>query len=484
MRMRRHRRPSRSGGGHARDPPHVSQQSVTTTARASTRSRSSARRQPPCRPPFRRRWLRPGANHGGNHRSYDGPDLGRPERSARRLSSTQAAATGHRGADRRHAHARIDAGGRARMGRPGTSLCPQERRTPRSAGLKATGRPITRQRSRPCSTRFTAGSTIYFPKGTYTDQRADQDHQTRDALRRVGHGLQLPGRDQHVFNINKAGSATATMSGVTITGLVIEGPGIETTPAMIDGRYLQNFHVSYVKIHNVGYAGDPHATPVPTCSSTTVTSTTSSRTGYGYSVCDRRPLRPRHHPGQLLRHQGTAQCHDRHKPTHRRRQLDYARQIIFENNYCENTMSFGSAADTHAETIGPFIVRNNVFNNCQHGVRLRGGYGEIYDNVVIGKASHAGRYLRLRPGHSPQQLRHPAEQDRTQYHPRYPRRRHPLCQQQRPLSETTSSPGPASTASMSMADIIPQPSFASSETSSRDIPRPSRCPMPEAMFSR
>ena len=47
---------------------------------------------------------------------------------------------------------------------------------------------------------------------------------------------------------------------------------------------------------------------------------------------------------------------------------EYVGRVTIEDNYCE--YSARAAADTHEETVGPFIVRNNVFYNCQTGVSL------------------------------------------------------------------------------------------------------------------
>ena len=197
------------------------------------------------------------------------------------------------------------------------------------------------------------------------------------------------GATAYVFNINKAGSATATMSGVTITGLEIEGPGLETTPCMIYGRYLQNFHVSYVKIHNVGYAG----IRIDTCTDALIDHCNFDnifRTGYGYSVCivdrcDRITIRDNFFVTKGRHYIATGGSTGNTIPV-----ADYIRSVLIENNYFE--YSEREAINTHPPTYGPIVVRNNVFNSCSRGVSLLGGYTEITDNVVFGSTT-AGFYV-------------------------------------------------------------------------------------------
>ena len=236
------------------------------------------------------------------------------------------------------------------------------------------------------------GAVLYFPAGTYRLNGPITITRAVTLLGSPGTILDCRQATSYVFTINRGGSAASKMAGVCITGFVIEGPGIETDPAMIDGYYLQNFRISYVKFHNIGYA----AVRINTCTDATVENCIFDnvfQTGQGYGVC------VTDHSDRILirnnffvtkgRHSFTTGTANPSLPVE-----DYVRQVTFEINYCENTQGFGSAADTHEETIGPIIVRNNVFNNCQHGVRMRGGYGEIYDNVVIGKATtQVGVYL-------------------------------------------------------------------------------------------
>jgi len=230
-----------------------------------------------------------------------------------------------------------------------------------------------------------SGSILYFPSGTYRLDGPVTITRPVTLLGEAGTVLDCRKATRYVITINRGGSATSKMSGVSITGFVIEGPGIETDPAMIDAYYLQGFRISYVKFHNVGYA----AVRINTCTDATVENCVFDnvfKTGLGYGVC------VTDHSDRILirnnffvtkgRHSFTTGTDNPSLPVE-----DYVRQVTFENNYCENTQGWGSAADTHEQTIGPIIVRNNVFYNCQHGVRLRGGYGEIYDNVAVGTAT-------------------------------------------------------------------------------------------------
>ena len=237
-----------------------------------------------------------------------------------------------------------------------------------------------------------AGSALYFPAGTYRINGPVRIDKAITLFGESGTVFDCSRATQNVFSLNGYGSASSTVSGVTITGLVIEGPGIETLPVMMRGKYLQNVQFSYVKFHNVGST----AIDVYFCTDVLVENCVFDNVfrtdeGYGVAVCDRsdRVLIRNNFFVTKGRHSFTTGTANPSLP-----ESDYVRQVIFENNYCENTQSFGSAADTHIQTVGPIIVRNNVFYNCQHGVRLRGGYGEIYDNVVIGtKAGQVGIYV-------------------------------------------------------------------------------------------
>ncbi len=233
-----------------------------------------------------------------------------------------------------------------------------------------------------------AGSTIYFPKGTYKINGPISITKPVTMFGESGTIFNCQGATQYVFNINKAGSASAPMSGVTFTGMVIEGPGVETAPAMIYGRYLQNFKVTDVKIHNVGYAG----VRIDTCTDVLIEHCVFDnifKTGYGYSVCicdhsDRVTIRNNYFLTQG-RHYVTTGTSNSNLAV-----ADYVRNVLIENNYFE--YSTRGAVDTHPQTTGPFVVKNNVFNKCTRAVSLRGGATEITDNVVFGSTT-AGFYV-------------------------------------------------------------------------------------------
>jgi hypothetical protein len=258
-------------------------------------------------------------------------------------------------------------------------------------GLKADGATDNTAALQALLNSLAAGSTLYFPKGTYKINGPISITRPVTLFGESGTVFNCQGATQHVFNINKAGSATATMSGVTITGLTIEGPGLETTPAMIYGRYLQNFHVSYVKIHNVGYAG----IRIDTCTDVLIERSNFDnifRDGYGYSVaiidrCDRVTIRDNFFVTKGRHYIATG-------PSGAIPVENYVRSILVENNYFE--YSTREAINTHKETVGPLTVRNNVFNACSRGVSLLSGYTEITDNVVFG-ATTAGFYVYENP---------------------------------------------------------------------------------------
>ena len=188
----------------------------------------------------------------------------------------------------------------------------------------------------------------YFPAGTYGVNGPNGITKLVTLVGESGTIFDARVPPSYVFTINRGGSP---ISGMTVTGLVIEGPGIETNPAMIRLN-LQNCHVSYVKFHNVGYA----ANRINPCTDATVEHCVFDnvfQTGYGYGVCicercDRILIRDNFFLTKG-RHSVTTGTSQTFLPA-----ADYVRQVIFENNYCENTTD--RAADTHAQTVGPYIV--------------------------------------------------------------------------------------------------------------------------------
>lgn len=224
-----------------------------------------------------------------------------------------------------------------------------------------------------------SGATLYFPPGTYRIDGPVGIDKPVTILGESGTVFNCKNAVKDVFIVNRYGSAGSKMNGIVFTGIVFEGPGNESNPAMIDAYYLNNFLVSYVKFHNLGYAG----IRVNTCSNSVIEDCVFDnifKTGTGYGVCitDRSD-------GIVVRDSFFI-TKGRHGITTGTSNpslssADYIRGVTVENNYFEFTTR--SATDTHDVTWGPIVVKNNVYYRCETGVGLRGGVTEIADNTMI-----------------------------------------------------------------------------------------------------
>jgi hypothetical protein len=252
-----------------------------------------------------------------------------------------------------------------------------------SSGLRGDGVTDDTAALQSLLTQLPSGSTIYFPPGHY---RIDGPISINKPVTLFGESGTVFDCQKMIGNaliLNSRGSRTSTMNGVTITGIVFEGPGIETDSVMIDAFYLQNLKVSYVKFHNVGIAA------IRMCSSTDVTVEESIfdnvfYTGYGYGVC-------------INDHSDRINVHDNFFVTKGRHGIttgtcnpnlpvaDYVQSVTIENNYFEQMTT--QAVDAHIQTAGPYVVKGNVINNCDAGIHFRGGAAEITDNVMINTVS-------------------------------------------------------------------------------------------------
>lgn len=249
----------------------------------------------------------------------------------------------------------------------------------RSSGLKGDGVTDDTAALQSLLTGLPSGSTIYFPPGQYRIDGPISINKPVTLFGESGTVFNCQRATDDVFTLNAGGSSTSKMSGVTITGLVIEGPGIETDPAMINAYYLQNFHVSNVKFHNIGYA----AIRLNTCSAVTVEKSVFDnvfQSGLGYGVCitDR--------SDQIYIHDNFFVTKGRHGVATGTSNpslpaSSYIQSVTVENNYFEYTTE--QAVDAHIQTAGPYVVRGNVMNNCARGVEIRAGTSEITDNVMI-----------------------------------------------------------------------------------------------------
>ena len=249
----------------------------------------------------------------------------------------------------------------------------------RTAGLTADGTTDTTAALQALLNAKPAGATIYFPAGTY---RIDGPISITKPVTLVGEKgtvFNCQRATQYIFNINKAGSLSSKMNGVTITGMTIEGPGIETTPAIIAGYYLQNAHISYVKFHNVGYA----AIQLKGCVDATVEDCVFDnvfRTGYGYGVViweysDNITIRDSFFVTKGRHGVATGTANNALTAT------GYTKRVTVENCYFENFTD--QAIDAHTETTGPYVAKGNVVVNARVGINLRNGIGEVVDNAFI-----------------------------------------------------------------------------------------------------
>jgi hypothetical protein len=249
----------------------------------------------------------------------------------------------------------------------------------RAAGLASNGAADTTAPLQALLDSMPPGATLYFPAGTY---RIDGPVSISKPVTLVGEPGTVFGcgdATTNVFTINRAGSLSSKMSGVTITGIVFEGPGLETEPTMIDGYYLHNFRVQHVRFHNVGYA----AIRVKGCSDVVVEDCVFDNVfmkGYGYGVA-------------ILDYSDDITVRDsffvtkgRHGVTTGTANNDlavegYTKKVTLENNYMESMTD--QAIDAHDETAGPYIARRNVIVNSRRGVNLRNGIADISENVFV-----------------------------------------------------------------------------------------------------
>ena len=253
----------------------------------------------------------------------------------------------------------------------------------RVAGLKNDGVTENTAALQALLTASPAGATIYFPAGTYRISGPIRITKPVTLLGEAGTVFNCQRATQNVFSINAAGTATSRLSGVTITGVVIEGPGVETDPIMVYGKYVQNMKVSNVKFHNVGYAAIGVFSTTDTVVENCVFDNVFQK-GYGYGVviCD--------HSDRITIRNNFFVTKGRHSvatgtAATNLPEADWVRSILVENNYIEETTQ--SAIDTHPTTIGPLVVRNNVIYHCLYGVQPIAGTSEITDNVIIGDGS-------------------------------------------------------------------------------------------------
>ena len=224
-----------------------------------------------------------------------------------------------------------------------------------------------------------SGSKLYLPPGTYRINGPVSITKPVTIVGAPGTVFDCTRATQNVFTINRGGSASSKLSGVSFTGLVIEGPGIETTPEMIIGYYLDTFKVSYVKFHNVGVT----AIDVRTSTNVLVEDCVFDNVfytgeGYGVAVIDR--------SDQVVirdnffvtkgRHGVTTGCSSDGQSS-----STYVRGVTVENNYFEYMTE--EAVNAHTYHAGAYVVRGNVIKSSNKGIQLASGMADVSNNVMI-----------------------------------------------------------------------------------------------------
>ena len=248
----------------------------------------------------------------------------------------------------------------------------------RTAGLKGDGVTDNTAALQALLNSQSAGATIYFPAGTY---RIDGPVSITKPVTLVGEAgtvFNCQKAKAYVFNVNKGGSLSSKMNGVTVTGIVFEGPGVETSPAIFGCWYLQNVHFSYVKFHNVGFA----AIRMQGCVDVVVEDSVFDNVfqedyGYGvvlYDYCDNVIVRDNFFVTKGRHGIATGSATNENVG-------QYIKRVTVENNYFENFTDH--AIDAHLETTGPYVVRGNVIVDSRVGINLRNGIADISNNVII-----------------------------------------------------------------------------------------------------
>jgi hypothetical protein len=246
-----------------------------------------------------------------------------------------------------------------------------------TAGLKADGTTDNTAALQALIASKPSGSVLYFPAGTYRINGPVAISKPVTLLGGPGTIFNCKSATGYVFNVNKGGSLSAKMNGVTVTGIVFEGPGVETGPAIFGCWYLQNVHFSYVKFHNVGFA----AVRMQGCVDVVVEDSVFDnvfQTGLGYGVvlydyCDNVIVRDNFFVTKGRHGIATGSATNENVG-------QYIKRVTVENNYFENFTD--QAIDAHLETTGPYVVRGNVIVNSRVGINLRAGIADISNNVI------------------------------------------------------------------------------------------------------
>ena len=248
-----------------------------------------------------------------------------------------------------------------------------------TAGMKSDGATDNTATLQSILNSLPGGSKLYFPPGTYRINGPVRITKPVTIVGAPGTVFDCTRATQNVFTINRGGSSSSKMSGVSFTGLVIEGPGIETTPEMIIGHYLDNFKVSYVKFHNVGVT----AIDVRTSTNVLIEDCVFDNvfyTGEGYGVavidrCDQVVIRDNFFVTKG-RHGVTTGCSSDGQSS-----STYVRGVTVENNYFEYMTE--EAVNAHTYHAGAYVVRGNVIKSSNKGIQLASGMADVNNNVMV-----------------------------------------------------------------------------------------------------
>ncbi len=223
----------------------------------------------------------------------------------------------------------------------------------------------------------TVQSTVYFPASYYKISGPITIDKELTLCGEPGTVFDCSTATSDVFLINPNGSPQSIISNITITGIEFEGPGLESDPALIYAKYLDDFKITNSKIRDCGYAG-LYLFNCTDCDIEKCVFDNIFKTGLGYGVaignkCDNIIIRDNFFV-TYGRHSVSTGCVESN-PT----PDQYPKRVFIANNYFENTTE--AALDTHAPTAGPITVINNVFYDCSKGVKYLNGAAEIIDNI-------------------------------------------------------------------------------------------------------
>ncbi len=182
-----------------------------------------------------------------------------------------------------------------------------------------------------------------------------------------------------VFQVNPQGSSESCLNNITITGIEFIGPGIESEPSLLYAKNVQNAKFTNLKIRDCGYAAilfeNSSNCLVDKCVFDNIYHT---KLGYGVTIlnkCDNIYIRDCFF-AMKGRHGITIGSKEAN-PT----PDQLPRNVFISNNYFQN-ITDGSI--NVRSTAGQITISDNVFDNCNKGVRQLSGSTEITGNIMSG----------------------------------------------------------------------------------------------------